>query len=183
MSAECPQAKYHGDPFRYCSCGWMEEGAPERRTDHGVVFGWGPMHEKRTRVTLMPNPYGPTTPKKLDVGVDYPEAGIVRFQHMGPNARCHGVQVDVHFDGDSVRILAWTDPNGDRDADLIVELGEDAMSVERMRPAAVLPPDSTPVDFGQQMPGSSNAMPEERRKEYEQRISNARPPGIRKHAR
>lgn len=37
MSAnECPERQYHGNPFRYCSCGWAEpalvdEGA--KRTD------------------------------------------------------------------------------------------------------------------------------------------------------
>lgn len=22
--ADCPQAKYHGNPFRYCACGWND---------------------------------------------------------------------------------------------------------------------------------------------------------------
>lgn len=25
MTLECPDAAYHGKPFRYCVCGWMEE--------------------------------------------------------------------------------------------------------------------------------------------------------------
>lgn len=28
--AECSQAEYHGNPFRYCSCGWMEETDPDK---------------------------------------------------------------------------------------------------------------------------------------------------------
>jgi hypothetical protein len=25
---ECPQAAFHGNPFRYCPCGWVEEERP-----------------------------------------------------------------------------------------------------------------------------------------------------------
>lgn len=31
----CSQAKYHGNPFRYCACGWMEE--PESVVDQIVA--------------------------------------------------------------------------------------------------------------------------------------------------
>ena len=24
FNAICPEAQYHGNPFRYCACGWME---------------------------------------------------------------------------------------------------------------------------------------------------------------
>lgn len=30
---DCPQAKYHGNPFRYCACGWMEEPEPAPSID------------------------------------------------------------------------------------------------------------------------------------------------------
>lgn len=26
--SECPEAQYHGNPLRYCPCGWMEEAPP-----------------------------------------------------------------------------------------------------------------------------------------------------------
>lgn len=33
--SDCPNPEYHGNPFRYCSCGWMEE--PESVVDHIVA--------------------------------------------------------------------------------------------------------------------------------------------------
>lgn len=28
FNAICPDAQHHGNPFRYCACGWMEEPPP-----------------------------------------------------------------------------------------------------------------------------------------------------------
>lgn len=30
---ECPQERFHGNPFRYCSCGWMETQAHDCTRD------------------------------------------------------------------------------------------------------------------------------------------------------
>lgn len=41
---ECPNPEFHGNPFRYCSCGWTEDTAgdtPEaERVPFAVESGW-----------------------------------------------------------------------------------------------------------------------------------------------
>lgn len=36
-SKECPDAWGHGNPMRYCYCGWMEEAAPPPPSFHATV--------------------------------------------------------------------------------------------------------------------------------------------------
>jgi hypothetical protein len=50
---ECPDAAYHGKPFRYCSCGWMEPEPVCKHCGVPVVDGLGATYHKLGEGSLL----------------------------------------------------------------------------------------------------------------------------------
>ena len=51
--AECAEARFHGNPFRYCSCGWAEEKATPARSTIMRYFEFGHLPEGPLRAASL----------------------------------------------------------------------------------------------------------------------------------